>query len=67
MKVKIENIAIMLGLISLIVGIISRITMMPVAIVPGGGLEAQSFLTFTNTCFLIAITFLLLRVLETKK
>jgi hypothetical protein len=61
------GLAIILGFISLIVGMISRITMRPLAIVPGGGLEAEVLLTFTNTCFLIAITFILLEQLKAKK
>lgn len=62
----IVNIALVVGAISLIVGIISRLTMTPVPIVAGGGLEAQAFLAFTNTCLLIAITFILLDMLKRK-
>ena len=50
----IASLAIVVGVISLVVGIISRLTLTPVAIIPGG-LEAQAFLTFANTCFLLAV------------
>jgi hypothetical protein len=53
---------VILGLISLIIGIISRITFTPVYIVTGG-LGASAFLAFTNTCFLLAI----LAILKDKK
>ena len=62
----IANIAIVVGVISLVVGIISRITLTPVSLVPGG-LEAQAILAFTNTCFLVAITFILLQILKGKQ
>jgi hypothetical protein len=31
-----------------------------------GGIEAHTFLEFTNTCLLIAVTFILLHILKTK-
>ena len=55
-------IAIIVGAISLVLGIISRITLQPV----GPGIEAQAFLQFTNTCLLVAITFAVLRLLKAK-
>jgi hypothetical protein len=64
---NIKYIAITLGFITLIVGIISRITMRPLAVAPGGGLSAQVLLSFTNTCFLIAVAFILLEGLTAKK
>ncbi len=65
MKV-IAYIAIVVGAISLIAGIISRLTVAPVPIVRGG-IEAHAFLAFTNTCLLIAITFILLQILKIKQ
>lgn len=62
----IAYIAMVIAAISLIVGIISRFTLVPVAMVRGG-LEAQALLAFTNTCLLIAITFILLEILKNKK
>lgn len=62
----ISKIAIVIGIISLAVGIISRIAMAPVGLVPGG-LEAEALLAFTNTCFLVAITFILLEILKGKQ
>ena len=64
---NIKNIAITLGFISLVIAIISRLTMKPLAIAPGGGLTAGVLLGFANTCFLIAITFILLEQLQAKK
>lgn len=56
-------VVIVIAVISLIVGIVSKLTMTPVAFLPGG-LEAQAFLVFTNTCLLIAITLILLEMLK---
>ena len=52
--------AVSLGFLSLVAAIISRFTMRPLAIAPGGGLQAEVLLNFANTCFLVAITFILL-------
>ncbi len=62
----IAYIAIAVAAISLVVGIISRWTLTPIALVPGG-LEAHTLLVFTNTCLLIAITFILLQILKIKE
>lgn len=62
----IAYIAMVIGAISLTVGIISRFTVTPVAI-GLAGLEAHAFLNFTNTCLLVAITFLLLHMLKSKQ
>lgn len=67
---KIAYIALIIGGVSLIIGIISRLTMTPVMLWTGGlggGVEASAFLSFTNTCLLIAITFILLEILKGKK
>ncbi|HID10776.1 MAG TPA: hypothetical protein EYP17_05695 [Candidatus Latescibacteria bacterium] len=50
------------ALVSLIIGIISRLAMAPIA-----GLEANAFLRFTNTCLLFAVNFGLLQLLQAKK
>lgn len=63
----IVKIALVVALISLVVGIISRLTLVPVPITPGRGIEAQAFLAFTNTCLLIAIAFMLLQLLKAKQ
>jgi len=56
---KAANIALVLAGISLVVGVVSRLMVMPIP--PGmHGLEAGAFLGFTNTCLLAAIAFLLL-------
>lgn len=54
----ITNMVIVVGAASLVIGIVSRLTMTPIAVVRGG-LEAQAFLSFSNTCFLIAIILIL--------
>ncbi len=62
MKVMINGSLVIAGL-SLIIGIISRLTLKPVG---PSMIEAQAFLQFTNTCLLIAITFTLLELLKSK-
>jgi len=57
---KVANIVLVIGLISLILGIISRMTLIPIPIVPGSGIEANVFLRFTNTCLLLTIALILL-------
>ena len=42
--------ALVVGLVSLVVGVISRLTMTPIL-----GIEAQAFLQFTQACFLLTI------------
>ena len=55
----ITNIAVVVAVISLVIGIISKLTFQPIAIIRGG-LDASAFLAFTNTCFLVAIVSILL-------
>ncbi len=62
----IAYIAIAVAAISLVAGIISRYTVTPLPIVQGG-IEAHAFLAFTNTCLLIAVTFILLHIVKTKQ
>lgn len=47
---------IILGVVSLILGIISRIVLKPFFV------EAQAYLQFASFCFLAAITFLLYKI-----
>lgn len=61
---NIAYIALVIAAISLIVGIISRLTLTPVG---PAGIEAQAFLAFTNSCLLIAITLVLLEMLKGKQ
>lgn len=63
---KIAVTAMIIGMVSLIAGIISRVMVTPLTIVPGG-LEANAFLAFTNTCLLFAIALTLLAILNDKK
>ena len=62
MKV-IVKISIIIAAISLVVGLISRLTLQPVGPM---GIEAQAFLRFANTCLLVAITFAVLQLLKAK-
>ncbi len=50
------NILVGVGVISLVIGVISRFTLTPVQ-----GIEAHAFLAFTNTCLLLAIALTLLK------
>ena len=54
----IANVVIVVAVLTFIVAIISRFTMTPLGVVPGG-LEAEALLSFTNTCLLIAVVLLL--------
>ena len=54
----IVNVVILAGVLAFVVAIISRMTMTPLTIVPGG-LEAEAILSFANTCLLIAAVLLL--------
>ncbi len=65
MKVVI-NILLVIAILSLIAGIISRLTLIPLPIAPGAGIEARSLLAFTNTCLLIAIALMLLQISKSK-
>jgi len=47
---------IVVGVISLIMGLVSRLTMKPFFV------EAQAYLQFAQFCFLAAITFLLYKI-----
>ena len=58
MMKAIANIAVVVAVISLVIGIISKLVLKPIALF--GGLDASAFLTFTNTCFLLAIVLILL-------
>jgi len=51
---KLADIAIIIAVISVVVGIISRLTLKPVA-----GIFANAFLNFAGVCLLLAIALLL--------
>jgi len=51
--------AVILAALCIVLGLISRYTMAPINIIPGG-LEAEALLLFANTCFLAGITLILL-------
>jgi len=48
------NAVMVVAVVVFVAAIISRLTMVPLPIVPGG-LDAEALLGFTNTCLLIAI------------
>ena len=47
---SIAYLAVTVAVISLVIGIISKLALKPIAVVPGG-LDASAFLAFTNTVF----------------
>ena len=53
---QVGRIAIVVGIASLVVGVISRWTITPVI-----GVEAHAFLDFTKVCFLFAIAMFLIK------
>ena len=55
---KTSKIIIALGVVSLVVGIISRVMLKPL---PPIGLEAKALLQFANSCFLLAMALSLTR------
>ena len=57
---KAAYITLTLALISLILGIISRVTLIPIPLVAGSGLQANAFLRFTDTCLLFTVILILL-------
>ena len=61
MKVLV-NIALVAAVVSLVVAVISRLSLRPLPIGYGVGIEANALLTFANTCLLIAITFILMQM-----
>lgn len=59
---SLANILVAAAVVSLVVGIASRLTLKPLAV----GLEASAFLRFTDTCLLFAITLSLLSIVKSK-
>ena len=47
---KLGQLSLIVGFVTLVVGIYSRLTVMPIR-----GIEAHAFLDFTQACFLLAI------------
>lgn len=60
----IANFAIVLAILSIFTGVLSRLMVVPVPI--ANGIEAQSFLDFANTCLLFAIALLVLGLAKQK-
>jgi len=54
----IGTVAMIIGIVCLIAAVVSRISMTPIMLVPGG-LEAGAILAFANTCLLISIVLIL--------
>ena len=57
---------IIVGIVSLIAGVISRLTMTPLPIAPSG-VEASVLLSFANSCFLLGIALLVLKATKCKQ
>lgn len=58
------DVFIILAVVSLVIGIISRIMLVPFP--PVINVEANAFVRFTNTCLLFAIALTLLEMLKKK-
>lgn len=54
------------GVVSVIAGAYSRLTVTPLPIALGKGVEAHSFLAFADTCLLFAIALTLMEILRKK-
>ncbi len=61
------NLTLIVAVVSLAVGMVSRFFIVPVPIVDGLRIEAHSFLAFTNTCLLMAIALMLLQLVKAKQ
>ncbi|MDD5566259.1 MAG: hypothetical protein PHG31_05160 [Candidatus Omnitrophica bacterium] len=59
------NVVLFVAGVSLLTGIISRITLFPVPIA-NTGIEAEAFLNFANTCLLIAAVLLLQQLVKSR-
>jgi hypothetical protein len=57
----VANIAIVLAVVSLVLGVVSRATMNPIPVFPGG-LQAQALLMLANTFLLAAIVAILMQM-----
>jgi len=51
---------IVIGIISLVIGVISRVMVIPVPITPVTSMEAHAFLQFSGVCFLFSIAMALM-------
>ena len=60
---SIAAVALAIGIISLVVGIVSRFTLVPL---PPVNIKAHAILQFTNTCLLLSIALLLFATLKNK-
>jgi len=58
-------ISLIIGGISFILGVISKVTLKPLYFLPGG-IKADNFLDFTQLCLLAAIAFILLAIANKK-
>ncbi len=62
---KVGALALVVAGISFILAVISRMTGQPIVLLPSG-VQATTFLDFTNTCLLAAIAFILLELARKK-
>lgn len=62
---KLATLALVIAAISFVLAVISRVTGQPILIMPRG-VQTTTFLDFTNTCLLVAITFILFELAKKK-
>ncbi|MGE5280054.1 MAG: hypothetical protein ACM3L6_04845 [Deltaproteobacteria bacterium] len=55
---SVNKVVVALGVVSIVIGIVSRLLVAPV---PPVGLEAEAFLQFAGVCFLLSIALSLLK------
>ena len=58
---KLAILTLVVAAVSFILGVISKVMLQPFSILPGG-VTADNFLNFTDTCLLAAIVFALLHI-----
>jgi len=63
---NIVNVVLVIAAISLVAGIISRLSVVPI-VLGRAEIFAEAFLAFTNTCLLLAIVLILLQLVKSKQ
>ncbi len=62
---KVAVLALVTAGVSFILALIARVTLNPCAVLPGG-IKPAALMSFTNTCLLTAIAFILLEIAKKK-
>jgi hypothetical protein len=63
---KVSMAVIGIAVLSMALGVFSRMTMKPLPIARGGGIEASVLLNFADTCLLLGIALLLVQSVKEK-